>query len=160
MHFCFHLIHLHNGNVDVHSVFPKPIDTIPSVFLDGILGIWSALFGTRNFKQATGTRSNFYYFKLRWLARVGLDMFWFSTGQETTFLSISNIFWVADMFLVIIKEGRQFPALFSGTNVVKLWERRLSHFRNGKHLFRKDLYLFEFFSVSQEYSLPRPEPYL
>lgn len=41
-------------------MLPKPLDTIPSVFLDAILGIWSALFGTSNFKQATGTRNIFY----------------------------------------------------------------------------------------------------
>lgn len=37
LHFWFHLIHLHNNNVGVHPVFPKPLDTLPSVFLDGIL---------------------------------------------------------------------------------------------------------------------------
>jgi len=62
------------------------------------------------------------------------------------------------MFLVIIKKRQTVPALSSVMNVVKLWERKISHFRNGKHLFRKDLYLFQFFSVSQEYSFPRTEP--
>lgn len=35
----------------VHTVFPKPLDTIFNIFLDSILGTWSALFGTSNSKS-------------------------------------------------------------------------------------------------------------
>lgn len=50
-------------------------------------------------------------------------MFWFGVGQKTSYFSISIIFWVAQMFMVIVKEGRQFSTQSSGTNLVKLWER-------------------------------------
>lgn len=53
VHFCFHLIQLqnYNGGESVHTVFPKPLGIIFSIFLDSILVTWSALFGTSNSKS-------------------------------------------------------------------------------------------------------------
>lgn len=37
-------MHLHSNNVRVHWLFSKSLEITHSIFLDGILGIWYALF--------------------------------------------------------------------------------------------------------------------
>lgn len=122
VHFCRHLIHLNNDNVGSFSV-SWAFGYCTQCILRWHFGNFISLFGTSNFKKATGKRKIFYEFRLRWLTRVDLDMFWFSAGQKTRYFSISSIFWVAEMFTVIVKEGRQFSTQSSDTNLVKLWER-------------------------------------
>lgn len=142
----------------VHSVFPKPLDTVPSVFLDGILGI-SSLYLVPVILKRLQEKERF-FMSLDWggLQSWSRHVLIQCRAEDKLLFYLKYLLSCRDVY----GHCKRRQTIFYSVLRHKFSETlgKTSRFRNRKHLFRENLYLFQSFSMSQEYSFPRTKPYL